>query len=59
MRQERGTINRFLYSFAMLAPAGEDPAQPDLSLWNGRLQYWFQGGVGDRPLAGHACTAAR
>jgi len=46
VRQERGTINRFIYSFAMLASAGEDPAQPDLSLWNRRLQYWFQGGVG-------------
>ncbi len=45
VRQERGSINRFLYSFAMLAPAGEDPAKPDLSLWNGRLQYYFQGGV--------------
>jgi hypothetical protein len=45
VRQERGTINRFLYSFAMLAPKGENPAAPDLSLWNGRLQYWFQGGV--------------
>lgn len=45
VRQERGTINRFLYSFAMLAPAGEDPANPDLSLWNKRLQYYFQGGV--------------
>ena len=46
VRQERGTINRFIYSFAMLAPIGEDPAKPDLSLWNRRLQYWFQGGVG-------------
>jgi len=45
VRQERGTINRFLYSFAMLAPRGENPDQPDLSLWNGVLQYWFQGGV--------------
>lgn len=45
VRQERGTINRFLYSFAMLAPRGENPAAPDLSLWNKRLQYWFQGGV--------------
>lgn len=45
VRQERGTINRFLYSFAMLAPRGENPAAPDLGLWNGRLQYWFQGGV--------------
>lgn len=45
VRQERGTINRFLYSFAMLAPAFENRAQPDLSRWNRRLQYWFQGGV--------------
>ena len=45
VRREVGTINRFLYSFAMLAPAGEDKARPDLSLWNRRLQYWFQGGV--------------
>ncbi len=45
VRQERGTINRFLYSFAMLAPRGESAAEPDLSLWNGRLEYWFQGGV--------------
>ncbi len=45
VRQERGTINRFIYSIAMLAPRSEDPAQPDLSLWNRRLQYWFQGGV--------------
>lgn len=46
VRQERGTINRFLFSFAMLAPQGEDPSQPDLSLWNRRLVYFFQGGVG-------------
>ena len=45
VRREIGTINRFLYSFAMLAPAGENPDAPDLSLWNGRLLYWFQGGV--------------
>ncbi|HVL58504.1 MAG TPA: DUF6351 family protein, partial [Burkholderiaceae bacterium] len=46
VRQERGTINRFLYSLAMLAPANEDPAQPDTSLWNRRLVYYFHGGVG-------------
>jgi len=45
VRQERGSINRFLYSFAMLAPANEDRSRPDLSLWNRRLQYYFQGGV--------------
>ncbi len=45
VRREVGTINRFLYSIAMLAPANEDPAKPDLSRWNGKLLYWFQGGV--------------
>jgi hypothetical protein len=45
VRREVGSINRFLYSFAMLAPAGEKPGKPDLSRWNGRLLYWFQGGV--------------
>ena len=45
VRREVGSINRFLYSFAMLAPAGESSAQPDLSLWNRKLLYWFQGGV--------------
>ena len=45
VRREVGSINRFLYSIAMLAPQGEDPATPDTSLWNRRLLYWFQGGV--------------
>jgi hypothetical protein len=45
VRREIGSINRFLYSFAMLASAAEDAAKPDLSRWNGRLLYWFQGGV--------------
>ena len=45
VRREVGSINRFLYSFAMLAPANENPGQPDLSRWNRKLLYWFQGGV--------------
>lgn len=45
VRREVGSINRFLYSIAMLAPAGENPAKPDVSRWNGKLLYWFQGGV--------------
>jgi len=45
IRREIGSINRFLYSFAMLAPFGEDPSKPDLSRWNRKLLYWFQGGV--------------
>jgi len=46
VRWERGTINRFIYQYVMLAPFGEDPSRPDLSLWNRRLVYHFQGGVG-------------
>jgi pimeloyl-ACP methyl ester carboxylesterase len=45
-RMERGTINRFIYSAAMLVPADEaDPADPDTSLWNRRLVFSLQGGV--------------
>ena len=46
VRWERGTINRFIYSVAMLAPTTEtDPADPDDSLWNGRLVLSLEGGV--------------
>jgi len=47
IRREIGSINRFLYSIAMLAPmpATDTAAQDDTSLWNGKLLYWFQGGV--------------
>jgi len=46
VRRERGTINRFIYSFAALAPFGEDPdADPDTSLWNKRAIFTFDGGV--------------
>lgn len=37
VRRERGTINRFIYQIATLAPA---------SAWNGRAIYLFGGGVG-------------
>ena len=47
VRREIGSINRFLYSIAMLAPApaADTAAQDDTGLWNGKLLYWFQGGV--------------
>jgi hypothetical protein len=46
VRFERGTLNRFIYSVAMLAPTREtDPLAPDDSLWNGRLVFSLQGGV--------------
>ena len=43
VRRERGTINRFIYSLAMLAdPTAGDT---DASLWNRKLVYTFDGGV--------------
>lgn len=46
VRWERGTINRFIYSIAVLSPDAQDESTPDLSAWNRRLIYYFQGGVG-------------
>lgn len=47
VRREVGSINRFLYSIAMLAPApaNDNAAKDDTRNWNGKLLYWFQGGV--------------
>ena len=47
VRREVGSINRFLYSIAMLSagPAADTAAQDDTRLWNRKLLYWFQGGV--------------
>ena len=46
VRWERGTINRFIYSIAVLSPHDQTAETPDLSAWNERLVYYFQGGVG-------------
>lgn len=46
VRVERGTLNRFIYSVAMLAPRSEaHPRSPDRALWNRRLLFSLQGGV--------------
>lgn len=45
VRWERGTINRFLYSLAVLSPDSQNQDEPDLVAWNKRLIYYFQGGV--------------
>ncbi|MEN8235775.1 MAG: DUF6351 family protein, partial [Actinomycetota bacterium] len=45
VRWERGTINRFIYSIAVLSPDSQDVDSPDLAAWNKRLIYYFQGGV--------------
>jgi hypothetical protein len=49
IRVEAGTINRFAYAIAMLAPQPEAAATPqalDNSAWNGKLVYYMRGGVG-------------
>ena len=49
VRWERGTINRFLYSYAILADVADrsdHPLDPGSVHWNGRLLFHFEGGVG-------------
>jgi hypothetical protein len=49
VRVEAGTVNRFLYTIAMLAPRAEWSAAAgklDTSAWNRKLVYWLRGGVG-------------
>jgi len=59
VRWERGTINRFIYSVAMLAPTTEvAPDAPDDSLWNGRLVFSLQGGVAIGHTQGSPSTSA-
>ena len=43
---ERGVINRFVYSLAIPVPTPAAADEVDLSRWNERLIYKFQGGVG-------------
>ncbi|MGB7388533.1 MAG: DUF6351 family protein [Pseudomonas neustonica] len=45
VRQEVGTLNRFIYSFATLASLGDAAEDAKTDKWNGRLLYHFEGGV--------------
>ena len=45
VRTESGTINRYLYSIMMPTSVNDTPMSPDLSHWNGRLIYFFHGGI--------------
>jgi len=46
VRRERGTINRFVYQVAMLAPLSEAvTGTPGDPVWNQRVIYVFSGGV--------------
>jgi hypothetical protein len=48
VRFEMGTINRFIYSIASLAPRPHvaHPGHPDKSVWNHDLVFHFIGGIG-------------
>ncbi len=49
VRVEAGTLDRFIYTIAMLAPFPEeldDPDDLDNRAWNGDLVYYFRGAVG-------------
>ncbi len=45
VRWERGTINRFLFSIAMLSSDSQDSDMPDLESWNKKLLFYFRGGT--------------
>ncbi|MCZ6871586.1 MAG: DUF6351 family protein [Gammaproteobacteria bacterium] len=46
IRLERGSINRFIYALAVLADPSRPLDQPSKDYWNGKLIYYFRGGVG-------------
>ncbi len=46
VRWERGTINRFIYSTAVLTGEVVEEEEIVASAWSGKLIYYFQGGVG-------------
>ncbi len=57
VRWERGTINRFIYSIAMLAPLDQDAGTLDRSAWNGGVIYRFDGGVAIGHSQGNVSTS--
>lgn len=62
VRWEVGTINRFVYSIALLVPPEsidpDDPGAADTSLWNDRAVFSFQGGVGIGHHQGRTSTGS-
>ncbi|MFC3680257.1 DUF6351 family protein [Bacterioplanoides pacificum] len=45
IRAESGTINRHLYSILLPTTFNDQIDKPDLSRWNGKLIYYFRGGI--------------
>jgi len=58
VRWERGTINRFIYSIAMLAPHDDGPWRLNKDAWSGRLLYAFEGGVAIGHSQGRPSTSS-
>jgi hypothetical protein len=46
VRIETGTINRYMYAMLMPSSHNDELLKPDLSKWNGKLIYYFRGGIG-------------
>jgi hypothetical protein len=46
IRMETGTINRYMYAMLMPSSRNDELLKPDLSKWNGKLIYYFRGGIG-------------
>ncbi len=58
VRWERGTINRFIYSIAMLAPFDDDAQELNRDAWNRRVIYRFDGGVAIGHTQGRTSTSS-
>lgn len=61
VRVETGTLDRFLYTIAMLAPFRETtttPANLDEGAWNRKLVYYYRGGVGIGHYQGQAAWSS-
>lgn len=58
VRWERGTINRFVYSIATLAPFDRGPWDLNRDAWNRRVIYRFDGGVAIGHTQGAVSTSA-
>lgn len=46
IRMETGTINRYMYAMLMPSSRSDELLKPDISKWNGKLIYYFRGGIG-------------
>lgn len=58
VRWERGTINRFIYSIATLAPNDQDAWTLNRDAWNKRVIYRFDGGVAIGHTQGGTSTSS-